>query len=539
MTPKKLASVLAEDISTPRSLTVEILSRYDEWDQLVNLRVDPNHYLEKDRDRLFVDTAITDLLRKWADAPTTVDKSAVARKAFWDAEKQCAITNSRLTPYLLRYYSDEPEPIIRFIGLVRRILCETLGECPKAEDLSGRFGPGSVLETKFGRVAVPDKISGTPTITEGALKFLPFWARSAWGRRCSHFDGSIDLSVGNRFTTVPKDATKDRGICVEPSINGFYQLAVGRSLRKALKGVGIDLESAQTLHRDVARRASMDMSYSTIDLSNASDTVSYNLVKLLLPDCWFELLDSLRSPFTVINGENGVRRTVKLQKFSSMGNGFTFELETLIFWGLFEACRRIFKVKERIHVFGDDILLPTSLNRLSTPVLKFFGFSENPRKTFKQGYFRESCGGDFFKGVNVRPYYLKETPHEPCDFIRLANGLYRVGCQGDFNSPLDSRFGRAWVRVITCIPTASRHFGPPDLGDIVIHSPDRWKRKTRQGIHFVKTWSPTPDVSVPLARFDDETALASLLYGVTLNPDGTFVRRGARQSFRSKWVARS
>lgn len=96
---------------------------------------------------------------------------------------------------------------------------------------------------------------------------------------------------GNRFTTVPKDAWKHRGICIEPSINLFYQLGIGEWLTMRM-GRKLDWkkDSQQAFHRFLAQLGSFTRNNATIDLSNASDTICYNLVKLLLPVDWFNLL---------------------------------------------------------------------------------------------------------------------------------------------------------------------------------------------------------------------------------------------------------
>jgi hypothetical protein len=136
---------------------------------------------------------------------------------------------------------------------------------------------------------------------------------------------------------------------------------------------------------------------------------------------WFNLLDSFRSESVEFRGE-----LVELEKFSSMGNAYTFELESLIFYSLALAVcdylgllvTPIFRENGAlekgfpIEVYGDDIIVPVSAYSLLEEVLQWCGFELNSKKSFCHGYFRESCGADWFFGFDVRPWYLKKEVSE-------------------------------------------------------------------------------------------------------------------------------
>jgi len=91
-------------------------------------------------------------------------------------------------------------------------------------------------------------------------------------------------------------------------------------MKKRLGLFGVNLRD-QSVNQRYALLGSIDGSLATIDLSSASDTVSYALVMSLLPSGWFDLLDLFRSECVEVPG--GV---IELEKFSSMGNAYTFEL---------------------------------------------------------------------------------------------------------------------------------------------------------------------------------------------------------------------
>jgi hypothetical protein len=197
-----------------------------------------------------------------------------------------------------------------FFERARKNIASILGPCPDL--VSGRFGPGATFGDRGQMTTVPDKMSNEPTFTTDAWPFLVPWSGTMWASACVDI-GKVPRSVpGNRFMTVPKDATKFRGIAVEPSINVFYQLAYGKVIRGRLSRRGVDLDEGQDIHRRLACDASRRGHLATLDLRNASDTISRNLVKLLLPHTWYSVLDSLRSKKTFFNAIGSYSRSFLL-----------------------------------------------------------------------------------------------------------------------------------------------------------------------------------------------------------------------------------
>lgn len=510
----KPAFALWESIDTPRSLACSMLAKHGEWDQLVSLTVDPVWY--RTATAYFLDAQATALLSKCGGLPTTVDLRAAAVAAFYDAERQCYRSNERLAPLLFGDYTDQPSGVREIVSLARKYLARVLGPCPDV--VEGRFGPGATFGDRGQLTTVPDKMSSCPTLTPGSFAFLFQWSANSWGRAVSARSRSRPSFVrGNRFTTVPKDSKKDRGIAIEPSVNLFYQLGYGRVIRDRLRrNGGIDLEKGQDIHGLVVREASSRGHMATIDLSSASDTVCSALVELLLPPSWFNQLRDLRSPFTQVDG-----RWVRLEKFSSMGNGFTFELETVIFLSLCHATMAFRGFPpcewENLFVYGDDIIVPSDVATDVIAVLRFFGFTPNRKKSFSVGCFRESCGVDCFLGARVRPFYLKEIPHEPQQYIAWANGLRRsFRDHFDGHGVGDGLYRRAWFRILDAIPSVVRGCrGPESLGDLVIHDErERWVIRTRHSIRYVRVYRPARYRRVPWFHWTPDIVLAAALYGV-------------------------
>lgn len=528
----RVVKALCDDIATPRAKLVKELFIAGEVSKLQELRVVPSDYTCSET--YWRDAMVTELFRK-CKLPGGNNTKAEAEKTFLLCEKQNALTNIRLSRYLpetLLLEDTGDMRVLEFIALWRKEISFVLGRLPST--LTTHFSGGATYGDVGFLKTIPDKMSSTPQITSGAMCLLPFWQETAW-YRARQRDGRVlypDVVRGNVFFTVPKNAHTDRGCCKEASLNIGFQLDAGRRIRTKLLRIGIDIQGTkswpalggQLLHRSLAQRASMDQSLATIDMSNASDLIARVLPKLVLPTEWFDLLNSLRSPITEMG-----KKSYYLEKFSSMGCGFTFELETL----LFSTLARVIISSEggdpqQVKCYGDDLIVESQYYRAVTSGLRMFGFVPNMKKTFSEGPFRESCGGDFYEGVPVRAAYLEELPDEPQHWIALANSIRRVATSQDCPP---SRWGyvrRSWLRCLDAIPTAIRRCrGPVDLGDIVIHDdPEHWARaghlNRRRNIPgwdvswmrtYVRCYSPV-STEIPWKHWTPNVQMASCTLGI-------------------------
>jgi hypothetical protein len=547
---EKVYVALLDALASPLAEHCKVLVKNQRWDELVSIKVRPSAY--DNAESYFRDAAAVSFIRKCESLPTTIDRKAVAEENFLLAERQCARSNERLAIHFLEGALDREDGLIatpegacaRLIAEARKEMSKLLGKIPS--DLKGRFGPGATYGDKGRLTTIPDKMSSRPTLTTSALWFHVFqWSGTAWAQACAADGRESEFVRGNRFTTVPKDCTKDRGIAVEPSVNLFYQLGVGRAIRTALKRHGnIDLTHGQDIHRRVACEASTHGRLATLDLSNASDTICTNLVKLLLPRPWWELVQSLRSPFTEFR-----EKQVYLEKFSSMGNGFTFELETAVFLAVILAVRNLRAIGdpswgssrpgEDIFVYGDDIIIPTELASDVVSALSYCGFSINKDKSFVDGRFRESCGGDYFEGVDVRPFFLKEYPDEPQDWITVVNGLRRMAVSKESDS-FDlgrSYLLRPWFVAQDSIPIHIRRLrGPQKLGDLVIHDEcERWQTRKRGAVNYIRAYRPARFSRIGWHHWKGEVVLATAVYGAGDGKLG-ITPRDAVLGYKVGWV---
>jgi hypothetical protein len=235
---------------------------------------------------------------------------------------------------------------------------------------------------------------------------------------------------GSRLSFVPKSRTISRTICTEPLLNMLFQKGIAGVLsRRLIEVYGLDFSSQPSRNARLARIGSMTGEYGTIDLSSASDTISLRMLEEMLPPEPLNWLKRVRSPSTTLPGG----AEVPLHMISSMGNGYTFPLQTLIFACLVAATYRILDIPIRkpkggddgnFAVFGDDIIVKREAFGPISRCLEILGFSVNRNKSFNEGPFRESCGSDFYHGCNVRGVYLKTLKHAS-DFYSAINRLNR------------------------------------------------------------------------------------------------------------------
>lgn len=388
---------------------------------------------------LLRDRQIVECFKKYSFQNSPFNKREKALIRFWEAEEMCASANRRLARNVFLGGSEiVSEPVLMVLNHARRAISHCLGTFSPDEMLGGsRFGPGATLcvtgpfTTEYFKLSEmePTVGSGAFAYAEALLNHDPKWLAYLSGMHPMDVAGRFNLVADevapelrvtdqNKVTFVPKNAKTERSIAIEPYFSLYFQLGVGRMIRKRLKKRwGIDLDS-QTANQEGALQGSVDGSLATIDFAMASDTLSQALVRMMLPEGWFKHLNRLRSPDFLLDGVKH-----HYHKFSSMGNGFTFELETLIFASIGRGvCSFLNLDPEKVIVFGDDVLLPTDAVDLFTTVTTYLGLKINAEKSYSYGRFRESCGTDFLEGNDVRPVYCEELL-TVSDVASLSNRL--------------------------------------------------------------------------------------------------------------------
>lgn len=455
-----------------------------------------------------------------------VDPREVAKSKFLESELACQSTNEIFRLRRAGLFNFEPWVDSVFRRAQHKI-ARVLGRLPHVRDLKLRFGPGATTLTKKKNASVVEKLQAGVSCSESLLPYaakllgeMPQLSRlhnilppdphenllvkrqeivseinglyqslescskhersevielmESWERDLSELDREIELrglvDVVERCPVqvmegvvefVPKNAKTHRSIVKEPSLNTMIQLALGDFMAKRLHAFGIDIRN-QEINKSLAEEGSLTGELSTLDLSSASDTISEEIVHELLPLEWAFMLNSCRTDKVSLDGQ-----TVCLEKFSSMGNGYTFPLETLIFWALASSAAE----DGFASVYGDDIIVGThSVNRVMR-VLEVCGFSINRKKSYWTGSFRESCGGDFLRGIDIRPYYHKNVV-TGMELFKMHNFYVR------------HRNPEMADRVLAHIHPSLRIYGPDGYGDghlLGDWNPRRTKRQRDHG----------------------------------------------------------
>lgn len=393
------------------------------------------------------------LFQKYQGLPLAVDRKAVAYGKFVEAEEQCRVTNQTFLAWSQGRFQFRPD-VESILHRAQRKISRVLRDAPDVRDLVLRFSNGATTDVPKRKSNPRQKLSAGFQCSASLLPLLPAlasmmpgWAQYALGGikqlRSLVRDGQLDF--------VAKSALVDRPIVKQPSLNVMFQRGVGEVIERRIRTVGLNTRD-QSRNQRLARVGSIDGSLATIDLSSASDTIAYRLVEHLLPEEWLTLLDYGRTPIIRYKGER-----YRVEKYSDMGNGFTFPLQTLIFWAIASSTCDHLGIREQTAVaYGDDIIVSSEAAPLLLRVLHDLGFTANPSKSFWKGPFRESCGADYFCGIDIRPWYAKEH-------LTWAD-LYSL--HNHYVAQYDDE--RAKV-VLGYIPDNLRLFGPPEYGDGHLH----------------------------------------------------------------------
>jgi len=310
-----------------------------------------------------------------------------------------------------------------------------------------KHGPGSTADGLLGNQKFNQSVWTTrlDSIFPMGDYVLPNW----------HFASDLEdhdiLEPGSevpvKVTLVPKTQKTPRVIAMEPTCMQYMQQGILRSFLEFFyqddfltKIIGFN---DQTPNQELARLGSLDQRTATLDMSDASDRVSNQLVRAMLRR-WpylFKAVDATRSRRAELpNG--GV---IRLAKFASMGSALCFPVEamvftTLIFLGIQKSlnkplCHRdLTDFGGSVRVYGDDLVVPVDHVLSVVQTLEHFGAQVGLDKSFWTGKFRESCGREFFNGHDVSITRVRQgfpaqrsNVTEVESAVSLRNQLYMSG----------------------------------------------------------------------------------------------------------------
>jgi len=479
-----LQSIL-ERIDCPLAFAASYKLACGDYRGAAELRCEPRDF---DDPRGFaINYAVTGLVSKFPGFPGASTRQDAAIEKFLAAEASCKLTNERFRNRSA-LSQELPEPLKPVLWRAKEKVRKLLGSFTWDKVAPGfNWGPGATTSLsrerrhgshKFGHK--PDSTIDNLVPALACINSDKNWFESAGGAAAvnSPYD-LVRLVEGNRITTVPKDSFVDRVIAIEPDMNMFIQKGFGAYFRKKLKHVSIDLDD-QSRNQHYAYLGSKYGTFATIDLSSASDMISFEVVKFLLPYDWFEALLYPRSAVGLLpSGE-----WITYEKFSSMGNGYTFELESMIFWALAEAVVELHDGYRDVAVFGDDIIVDAVCYADLCEILTYCGFKVNSKKSFASGPFRESCGKHYFQGFEVTPPRITKRIKTVSDVFIVLNKLIRFASRLGSGNFRDCAMKPAVDYLLSLIPHPYRGFRIPDgVGDLgIVSSFDEARpKKARHG----------------------------------------------------------
>ena len=268
----------------------------------------------------------------------------------------------------------------------------------------------------------------------------------------------------SKVVLVPKDSRGPRVIAAEPALNQFIQQAgydfiKNFVVRATFARKSIDFTN-QSLSKQIAREASISGEYATIDLSDASDRLSLYVIERLFSKSpsFLAYLHACRTKSAQYKGEI----FSNLKKFASQGNALTFPLQTLVYFIICLGCmfsvrdygfsdrrfcpKRAARFAEEIRVFGDDLVIPVDVYQEVVSTLQTLGLKVNEEKSFHTGFFRESCGGDYYKGDDVTPLKIRmvdiRSPNGQQMLLDVSNEAFTKGLWHTSSALLDHFRGR-------------------------------------------------------------------------------------------------
>jgi len=348
-------------------------------------------------------------------------------------------------------------------------------------DISPRHGPGAVatkqrLWEKYRWVNICGRIIN--------MYHLDAYFFASAGHVCDSYQDFHSLgteSLPAKVVLVPKDSRGPRLISCEPVDFQWVQQGLGRALVKHVEHYhGLRLKGKkgkeppyfkegtawnvfftdQSPNQRGALLGSLTGDYVTLDLKDASDRVSVSLVRLLFPAHIWDYLEACRSCSTVLPSG----KELTLRKYAPMGSCLCFPVMALTIWALLTARAPDQDTADSILVYGDDVIVKRAYALDAIEQLESFGLVINRDKSCIKGFFRESCGVDAFKGVNVTPVRIRTvwssspSPEAYVSWISYANSFYDRNCVHTYDAIVEEL-----NRVYGSIP-GPEHFPAPRPG---------------------------------------------------------------------------
>jgi hypothetical protein len=452
-------------------------------------------------------------------------------EGYWDAEKPAELRerhfyygfrkSAQIRSRLMELPPERRGEVSAALTLLDKVsdyVASTLGAYNPRE-WRFKHGPGAIAET----TKTKNKYSWSnwsPVLEdEFPISDYGYHSHPSWAFCSEAGDVSSEIPL-SRLVAVPKSFKGPRLIAAEPSEHQWCQQNIwhylGVRTQRSVLGRFLRFRS-QALNQALCVEGSKDGALATLDLSEASDRVTCHVVGQMFRSNP-SLLSALRATRTRGVTQKICREThptVHLKKFTTMGSACTFPVESLIFLSLALAAAHLKGGQSRVNrrsieahvgkvaVFGDDIIVPADCRELLCDLLGVLYFKVNVMKSFWEGNFRESCGVDSFRGVNVTPVYWKVSydgkPESLASAVETRNNFYKKGLLATADylaSTLPG--GLPWVHVTSGVFGLKTRLRPVNK---------RLKRRYNKDLHRVEMRCLTVKAKQTKSPVNDETAL--------------------------------
>jgi hypothetical protein len=340
-------------------------------------------------------------------------------------------------------------------------------------EYSPQHGPGAVADNLRGngKYRLRTWTKRLEEIFPSGENLIPNWRYYDQLQDVDILEPGSEIPV--KVIAVPKTMKTPRIIAKEPACMQYMQQALLPLILDALKrdpflrhALGFD---DQVPNQRMALVGSLTGELATLDLSEASDRVSNQLVRLMTHNHshLHKAVDACRSRRADVSGFGVLR----LAKFASMGSALTFPIEAMVFLTIVmdaiskelntSVARTRMLMRGRVRIYGDDIIVPTEYVPAVIGNLEAFGLLVNRDKSFWTGKFRESCGKEYYDGFDVsvvkcrRPFPTsRQCVPEVISLVSLRNQLYYAGCWGTVKW-LDGKIRKLLRSFPTVLPTSS------------------------------------------------------------------------------------
>lgn len=196
----------------------------------------------------------------------------------------------------------------------------------------------------------------------------------------------------------------------------------------------------QTQNQDMAQLGALHGYLATLDLKDASDSITRRLIWAIFPDdIATAILECVTERVLLPDG-----KYYALHMPCTMGSRLTVPVQSFIYWVIVCAAAEIayelgvipsLDILRDCSVYNDDIIVPYVLYDTVCDFLTLAGLIVNHDKSYTDGHpFRESCGVDFYYDEEVTTVYwprreLNVTHDELPSLCALHNRLYLIGAK--------------------------------------------------------------------------------------------------------------